>query len=162
MSETKFTVVGKKLIIERSFNAAIDLVWRAWTEADLLDQWWAPKPWRSETHHMDFREGGYRLYAMVGPQGEKHWGRTNFLSITPLAWFSGEDVFCDDQGIVDPEMPVANMRNVFRTDGTQTTVLMTTDYPTEEQLQTVIKMGVQEGLGMAFENLDQLLVNLRA
>jgi hypothetical protein len=36
---------GKKLFIEREFNAPRDLVWRAWTESDLRDKWWMPKPW---------------------------------------------------------------------------------------------------------------------
>lgn len=81
MNNTIFTANENILKVERTFNAPIELVWRAWTEAELLDQWWAPKPWKSETSHMDFSEGGYRLYAMVGPEGEKHLGRTDYRSI---------------------------------------------------------------------------------
>lgn len=33
----------------REFEANLSLVWKAWTEAEMLDQWWAPKPWKCET-----------------------------------------------------------------------------------------------------------------
>lgn len=59
--------------IRREFDAGPELVWQAWTTAELLDQWWGPEPWKAETRTMDFREGGTWLYAMVGPEGERHW-----------------------------------------------------------------------------------------
>jgi uncharacterized protein YndB with AHSA1/START domain len=60
-----------QLIVTREFDANSDLVWKAWTTAELLDQWWAPKPYRAETKSLDFREGGVWLYAMVSPENEK-------------------------------------------------------------------------------------------
>ena len=57
---------NKKLIVVREFDAPLEEVWKAWTEKDLLDQWWAPKPWKAKTKTMDFREGGIWLYSMVG------------------------------------------------------------------------------------------------
>src|SRR6187431_3103993 len=57
--------VNKKINVERSFNGPIDPVWSAWTEAEILDQWWAPKPWRAETKSMNFKEGGRWHYCMV-------------------------------------------------------------------------------------------------
>ena len=61
-------VTNKKVTVIRHFDAPVDHVWRAWTEVDLLDQWWAPKPWKAETKTMDFRSGGSWLYAMIGPE----------------------------------------------------------------------------------------------
>jgi len=58
-----------KLTVIRSFDAPLELVWQAWTESEILDQWWAPKPYRAETKTMDFSEGGRWLYCMVGPTG---------------------------------------------------------------------------------------------
>jgi len=60
---------NKKITVERSFNAPLDLVWSAWTEAEILDLWWAPKPYRTETKKMDFREGCRWHYCMVSPEG---------------------------------------------------------------------------------------------
>ena len=157
MSNTKFTTDGNILTIERTFSAPLGLVWRTWTEAELLDQWWAPEPWKSETSHMEFKEGGYRLYAMVGPEGEKHIARTNYLSIDIHKQFSGEDAFCDQDGNVNPEMPVSTFNNQFDETGDSTLVTVVSEYGSEEHLQQVIEMGMKEGLEMAFENLDRLL-----
>ncbi len=157
MNETNFETKGSQLIVTRTFMAPLALVWRAWTEPELLDQWWAPKPWKSQTSHMEFKMGGYRLYAMVGPQGEKHVGRTDYLSIIVNHSFSGKDSFCDAAGNVNPELPVAKFSNQFTGEGDQTVVRVVTQYGSEEELQQVIKMGMKEGLSMAYENLDQLL-----
>ena len=45
---------NKKITITRNFDSQPEHVWRAWTESELLDQWWAPKPWRTETKTLDF------------------------------------------------------------------------------------------------------------
>ena len=49
---------NKKIKVTREFDAPLDKVWKAWTEQELLDQWWAPLPWTSKTIKMDFRNGG--------------------------------------------------------------------------------------------------------
>lgn len=162
MNNTNFSADGNVLKIERLFNAPIGLVWRAWTEAELLDQWWAPKPWKSETSHMDFSEGGYRLYAMVGPEGERHLGRTDYLSINIHQQFSGEDAFCDEEGNINPELPVSKFKNQFENANNRTFVIIISEYVSEEHLQQVIQIGMKEGLAMAFENLDSTLKKLNA
>ncbi|MDP4252983.1 MAG: SRPBCC domain-containing protein, partial [Bacteroidota bacterium] len=82
-NETVFSkdLPNNKLTVTRAFDAPPDIVWRAWTESEILDQWWAPKPYRTETKTMDFREGGFWLYCMVGPQGDRHWCRIDYVRI---------------------------------------------------------------------------------
>lgn len=160
MTETTFKTDGSQLTVTRTFNAPIDLVWRAWTEADLLDQWWAPKPWQSKTKRMDFKENGQRLYAMCGSNGEEHLGITSYKNINKPSHFSGEDAFCDYQGVVNQKMPVAKFENDFQSNSTQTIVTVVTQYASEEYLHQVIQMGMKEGLSMAYENLDTLLISL--
>lgn len=63
----------KSILVSREFNAPVETVWRAYTESELLDQWWGPAPWRAETKFMNFSVGGYWLYAMVSPENQKHW-----------------------------------------------------------------------------------------
>jgi uncharacterized protein YndB with AHSA1/START domain len=85
--ETKFKtevikdLPGKKITVKREFNAAPDLVWRAWTESKLLEKWWAPKPWMAKTKTLKFGEGGNWLYAMEGPDGTKIWSIVELSSI---------------------------------------------------------------------------------
>src|SRR4051812_15796718 len=62
-----FTVdkAAKTVFIDREFDAELSLVWDAFTKQEILDQWWAPKPWGSKTKIMNFKVGGKRFYAMV-------------------------------------------------------------------------------------------------
>ena len=71
----EFTVgrATKKAFITREFDADLSLVWDAFTKAEILDQWVAPKPYISKTKFMDFKVGGRRFYAMVSPEGVEHW-----------------------------------------------------------------------------------------
>ena len=72
---------NKKLHITRQFKASKDFVWKAWTTAELLDQWWAPRPYQTVTKSLDFKEGGFWLYHMLSPEGDKHWCRLDYLTI---------------------------------------------------------------------------------
>ena len=63
----------KTAFITREFAADLSLVWNAFTKAEILDQWVAPKPWISKTKFMDFKVGGRRFYAMVSPEGVERW-----------------------------------------------------------------------------------------
>ena len=70
---------AKTVYVTREFDAELSLVWDAFTKQELLDQWWAPKPWASKTKSMNFKVGGRRFYAMVSPEGEEHWRSRNIL-----------------------------------------------------------------------------------
>lgn len=152
----------KQLHSEREFDAPVELVWRTWTEPELLDQWWAPKPWISETHHMEFKVGGYRLYSMNGPEGEKHFGRTNYTTINKPVNFAGEDVFCDDKGNVSKELPGTGMEVSFNENEGKTRVIVINTFASVEAMEELIKMGVQEGFAMAQDNLEELLKTIQS
>ncbi|MCF2488120.1 SRPBCC domain-containing protein [Dyadobacter sp. CY347] len=80
-----FTVdkAAKTVIITREFNAGLSLVWDAFTQKELLDQWSAPAPMRARTKYMNFEVGGARFYAMVSPEGQERWALQRYTSITP-------------------------------------------------------------------------------
>lgn len=146
--------------IERSFDAPLDLVWSAWTEAELLDQWWAPKPWRAETKSMDFSEGGRWLYAMVSPEGEKRWGLKNFSKIVPRKGFTYQSIFCDENGNVAPGTTSSTWVNSFASSKGITVVTNDIRCESLAHLEAQIKMGFKEGYAMGLANLDELLVRL--
>ena len=162
MKDTIFTedFDQKQMITEREFNGPIDLVWKAWTEAELLDQWWAPKPWKSETSHLDLREGGYRMYAMVGPGGERHWNKTIFLKIQAEDFLEVEDFFCDQQGNEKKELPATKWHVAFTRTSTGTKVQTTITFYTVEAMKQLIEMGVKEGTRTTHVHLDELLKEL--
>lgn len=148
----------KKINVERSFNAPLDLVWAAWTEADILDQWWAPKPWKAETKSMNFSEGNRWLYCMVGPEGERHWSLFAYEHISPRSQYSGWDAFCDEQGVVNKDMPRMKWTNRFETGSDGTTVVhVEIHFEKVSDLEEIVKMGFKEGFTMGLENLDEYI-----
>ncbi|MEI6264362.1 MAG: SRPBCC domain-containing protein [Sphingobacteriia bacterium] len=147
--------------VVREFSANIELVWDAWTKPEIIDQWWAPKPWRAQTKSMDFREGGFWLYAMVGPENEQHWGRQDYEKVVFKKIFSGTDAFCDDHGNINESLPKTLFQNEFSETNGKTIVSITSKYASLEMLEKIIEMGFKEGFTMALENLDHLLTNLK-
>jgi len=143
--------------VVREFRADLAVVWDAWTKPELLDVWWAPKPYRTKTKSMDFRVGGSWLYAMVSPEDLYHWCKAEYEKIEDKKNFSGRDAFCDEDGNVDAAFPRARFANVFREDGETTTVSITIVYDDLSDLEKVIQMGFQEGLSKALDNLDRYL-----
>src|SRR4051812_5300867 len=148
---------NKKITITRHFDATPDQVWRAWTESELLDQWWAPKPWRAETKKMEFREGGHWLYAMVGPDNARHWARVDFKKINPHKSFEAMDFFCDENGKANSELPNMYWKNQFLPSATGTKVVVEITFTTEVDLQKIVEMGFETGFTSALGNLEQYL-----
>jgi uncharacterized protein YndB with AHSA1/START domain len=94
---------NKTVSIVREFDAEQSLVWDAFTKAELLDLWWAPKPYTSKTKHMNFEVPGRRFFAMVSPEGVERWMLQNYLSITPQTNFRLYNAFADEHE--NPELP---------------------------------------------------------
>lgn len=150
---------NKEINIERSFDAPVDLVWAAWTEAEILDRWWAPKPYQSITKTMNFVEGGQWHYYMLSPEGEKHWCIFDFEEIKPMKSFTGTDAFCDENAIISESSPSVKWENGFTEKDQQTLVNIQLQFNSLEDLQGIIEMGFKEGLAAGMENLDQYIAS---
>ncbi|MBW8687151.1 SRPBCC domain-containing protein [Chitinophaga rhizophila] len=147
--------VNNKIKVDRSFNAPVDLVWAAWTEAEILDQWWAPKPYRAETKSLDFREGGRWLYAMIGPEGDKHWAVFDYASVHPEKSFAGIDAFCNENGEINDSKPRVQWENKFNSHADESTVVnVELQFNELADLESLLTMGFKEGFTAGLENLD--------
>ena len=148
---------NRQITVEREFAAPVKTVWNAWTNPEILDQWWAPKPWKAETKSMDFRVGGRWIYAMVGPDGERHWAVAEYKSIAPEKRFSLLDAFSDEEGNIKNDFPRMNWTNTFNPKNGSTVVTCVLKFDKLEDLEKIIEMGFKEGFQAAHENLDELL-----
>ena len=142
--------------VKREFAVPISKVWSAWTEGELLDQWWAPKPWKSKTKSMDFKVGGRRLYAMVGPEGEEHWALADFTAISPKTNFEFIDAFCDQDGSINKDLPRSDWNVDFIESGNTTMVQVTIKHQNLSDLETLIEMGFKEGFTIALDGLANI------
>jgi uncharacterized protein YndB with AHSA1/START domain len=148
----------KTVTITAEFDADRDLVWDAYTKAELLDQWWAPKPWSSRTKVMDFREGGRRFYAMVSPEGAEKWSVQKYTSITPKTNFKLFNAFADENE--NPELPGSDWDLSFDEQGGRTTVTISVYNESLERMENLIALGFKEGITMTLGQLQDLLRGL--
>ena len=140
------------------FDADQSLVWDAFTKPELLDQWYAPKPWVSKTKYMDFSVGGKRFYAMVSPEGQERWSIQEYKSITPKTNFKMFNVFADKDE--NPELPGSDWDLTFSEENGKTKVSVTIYNESLTRLEKMIEMGFKEGYRMTIENLENLLATL--
>jgi uncharacterized protein YndB with AHSA1/START domain len=157
--ETTYTkdAANKKIRVVREFDAPVEQVWKAWTESELLDQWWAPKPWKANTQSMDFREDGTWLYYMEGPDGSRHYCRADYETIVANKSYTGLDAFCDENGKINTEFPRMHWEVVFNKSANGTKVEVEITFDSEADMEKIIEMGFKEGFAAAHTNLDELL-----
>jgi uncharacterized protein YndB with AHSA1/START domain len=150
-------VANNKMFVTREFAGTVEDVWKAWTDPKLLDQWWAPKPWRAKTISMDFREGGQWVYAMIGPEGEQHWALAQYHKIVHQKSFEGLDAFGDEAGNINRELPLMNWKVSFKPSAEVTKVEVEITFRSKADMEKIIETGFQEGFTAAHDNLDELL-----
>ena len=70
-----------ELVLTRVLNAPREKVFRAWTEPELMKQWFAPRPWTTPKIEVDVRPGGASLVVMRSPEGEEFPSRGVYLEV---------------------------------------------------------------------------------
>jgi uncharacterized protein YndB with AHSA1/START domain len=155
-----FTVdkANKTVFVNKEFDADLSLVWDAFTTQEILDQWWAPKPWSSKTKVMNFEPGGRRFYAMVSPEGDEHWSIQQYTSVTPKTNFKYLNAFADKDE--NPDLPGSDWDLSFSEENGKTKVSITIKNDSLERMEKMIEMGFQGGFTMTLNYLDELLIAL--
>jgi uncharacterized protein YndB with AHSA1/START domain len=159
-----FTVdkATKTVFVTREFAAGLSLVWDAFTKQEILDQWWAPQPWVSKTKFMDFKVGGRRFYAMVGPEGQERWSIQKYTSISPKTNFQFLSAFADKDE--NPELPGSdwdlNFSEQKGPDSNRVTKVSITIYNESLDRMEKVMDGFKEGMARTMNNLENLLATL--
>jgi uncharacterized protein YndB with AHSA1/START domain len=150
------------IFVTREFAAELDLVWDAFTKAEILDQWMSPKPWRVQTKEMDFREGGRWLYAMVSPENVARYSLAEYIEIRPKSSFTTRNSFCDENGNpINTGFTFSITTNSFKAGADKTTVNIAKKMSNLAELEKFIEGGYyKEGTAMGFRNLDEYLLTL--
>jgi len=147
--------------IKREFHGDLELVWQAWTTAELLDQWCAPNPYKTETKTLDFSNGGFWHFALISPEGKKHWSRYDYKNIEPNKSITELRAFSDENGVVDPDFPRTECTIIFtRTEG-KTLVTMAEKYGSSEMFEKMATHRHRKGFSSHLKNLDKLLLTLK-
>ncbi|NDV42810.1 SRPBCC family protein [Flagellimonas sediminis] len=143
------------VFIDKEFEAELPLVWDAFTKPEILDQWWAPQPWKSVTKHMDFKVGGRRFYAMVSPEGQEHWSLQKYTSISPKTNFKMFNAFADADE--NPQLPGSNWDLSFSEENGVTKVSISIHNESLTRMEQMIEMGFKEGFTATLTYLANML-----
>lgn len=150
---------AKSIYVMKIFSAEVSEVWNYFTKSELLDEWWAPKPWKCETLQMDFAENGTWLYAMKSPEGQKMYSLAKYGEITEHRSFDSTDGFCDENGMIDPTMPQTKWLIGFTGVEEGTKVTFNLHFQTEEDLNKTLEMGFEQGFKTGLQQLEEILNN---
>lgn len=141
----------RTVVATRVFDAARELVYKAWTDPKQLGQWFPPKDFTSPRCEVDPRPGGIFRCDMVGPDGAVFVGKGLFREVVPnerlVFTFAGEES-------VPPPILVTVL---FEAQGNKTRLTMQQTAETVADYEDLLKLGVTEGMNQSFDKLDELL-----
>lgn len=157
-NKTKVETKGRELILTRDFEAPPALMFEVWSDCKHLKHWWGPKEWPMNECQMDFREGGTWHYCLRGPnEGDESWGKAIYDEIDKPRKIVYRDYFADSDGKINENMPGSKTVLEFLEHKGITRQVSTTQYETPESLQTVLDMGMIEGMNSSLARLDEYL-----
>jgi len=161
-------VEGRELVLERIFDAPRPLVFEAFTKAEHLMRWFGTDGWPLTVCNIDFRPGGVWHYCMKCVDqsqeyfGQESWSKAVFREIAEPERIVYVDAFSDADGNVNKDMPEARVSLDFVDLGDRTKLINRTLYATEEALQSVLDMGVIQGVSQTWNHLDGYLAELQS
>ncbi len=149
---------GYQLTLTRLINASPLMVYRAWTEPELLKQWFTPRPWTTPIVETDVRPGGSNYILMRGPNGEEHPNHGVYLEVVPGRRLVMTDAYV--RAWVPSQKPFTTMVLTFDPEGDKTRYTAIVHHWTQEDRDAHEKMGFHEGWGMATDQMEALLQSL--
>jgi len=162
------------LVISRTFDAPRELVWKVWTEAEHLAQWWGPKGCTIRVVKLDVRPGGIFHYAMAYQPGHEMWGRFVYREITPPERMVYVSSFSDPNGGITrapfPQLQgkfpleILNTMTLEEANGTTTLTVRGAPLDASEEERAIYRGmfgSMQQGFTGTFEKLAQYLAQWR-
>jgi uncharacterized protein YndB with AHSA1/START domain len=166
MDNVKVTkdVENKALIMEATFDAPKEKLWKAYTTKELFEQWWGPQGWQTTAKEFDFRPGGRVHYGMKCVDenqgewfGQESWGITEINTVDEMNSYMATDHFADAEGNMNADMPTLTLSVEFKEAEGKTTVINKAIAESVEQLEQLVKMGMAEGFSSQLGRLEALM-----
>ena len=86
--------------VSRTFEAPLELLWKAWTEPEHFMKWYGPKGFTAPTCEIDLREGGRHLWSMLSPDGVQMYSTGTYKEVVPMERLVYTDSYSDAEGNV--------------------------------------------------------------
>ncbi|MDQ0799755.1 SRPBCC domain-containing protein [Arthrobacter sp. SLBN-112] len=145
------------LTLVAEFDAGVERVWQLWEDPRQLERWWGPPTWPATFHKHDFVPGGRANYYMTGPEGEQAHGWWEFTAIEAPRQLQFDDGFADSDGNPAGDLGVTHATVTLEQVGERTRMTIHSAFESEEQLEQMVAMGMEEGLKLAAGQIDGIL-----
>ncbi|MEU3897057.1 SRPBCC domain-containing protein [Streptomyces sp. NPDC045251] len=146
------------LTLIADFSAPVGRVWELWSDPRQLERWWGPPTYPATVEEHDLTPGGDVTYFMTGPEGDKYRGWWRVATVDAPTSLEFTDGFADQDGVPDADMPTTTTRVTLTERDGGTRMEMLAVFDTREQMDQLMKMGMEEGLREAAGQMDALLI----
>ena len=145
------------MTLTAEFEASPERVWDLWADPRKLERWWGPPTYPATFTRHEFVVGGQCRYYMTGPEGRGPGGWWQIDTLEKPHRIEFANGFAGDDGEPAPGAPPA--AEIVTLEPTDTGTLMTiqTRFVSLEQMDRMLGMGMQEGMGLAMGQIDALL-----
>ncbi|MGA7179212.1 MAG: SRPBCC family protein [Thiobacillaceae bacterium] len=148
----------RELVLERLIDVAPDKLFRAWTEPELLVQWFTPRPWTVSSAHLDVRPGGSSLIIMRSPEGQEFPNRGIYLDVIKNKRLVFTDAYID--AWTPSEKPFMTATITFNAEDGRTKYVARVQHWSVADREAHEKMGFHEGWSKATDQLVTLAATL--
>jgi len=148
----------RELVLTRMIDAPREKLFRAWTDPELLKQWFAPLPYTTPHAELDVRPGGSSLIVMRGPDGNEFPNRGVYLEVVENERIVTTDAYTE--AWKPSEKPFMTLILTFEDDGGRTRYTARVRHWTVEDREMHEKMGFHEGWGQCADQLAALVAKL--
>ncbi|MGB3327676.1 MAG: SRPBCC domain-containing protein [Thermomicrobiales bacterium] len=153
--EKDFDALTLRLTAE--FAAPIEAVWQLWADPRKLERWWGPPTWPATFVDHDLSTGGRATYYMTGPDGTRSAGWWEVESVDPPTSLAFRDGFADTEGKPVDTLPHTRSEMRLRTDGSTTVMTLVSHFASQDAMETMLAMGLEEGIGLSVGQMDAVL-----
>jgi uncharacterized protein YndB with AHSA1/START domain len=144
----------RELVLTRLIDAPREKLYRAWTDPELLKQWFAPKPYTTPVARLDVRSGGSAFIVMRGPDGQDLPNHGVYLEVVPNERLVSTDAFTE--AWQPSTKPFMTLILTFEDEGGKTRYTARVRHWTVEDREAHEKMGFHEGWGICTDQLAAL------
>lgn len=152
------TPADRDLMLTRIIDAPPEKVFKAWTEPELLKQWFAPLPWTTPVVEIDLRPGGASLIVMRSPDGNDMPNRGVYLEVVKTQLLVFTDAY--PKAWEPSEKPFMTVILTFENQGGKTNYTALVRHWTIADKETHEKMGFHQGWGLCTDQLAALVAKL--
>lgn len=148
--------------VTAEFSVPVRRLWDAYVDPRQIEKFWGPQEWPATFTRHDVHPGGRSHYYMTGPDGERAHGYWEFLSVEEGRSFEVKDGFADEFGTPNPDMPSMRMTYLFEEHAQGSRLATTTYFGSQQELEQLLEMGMEEGLLSAMGQIDDVVADLQS